>query len=292
MTIVPSHRSVRSVAASEVADAAALLERGSPGTGATGRRDEPSGSLRYQTILDALDRGEHERVLAWPAEEPRALCYAGRGGTVVPAGDPEAGEAFAGTRIAETWRVLVGDEEPSRALFEATHGGLRRRRVTARQQRLMVATPQTVPPEAVPRPRQAGEADLGIVTDMAARLHVEDQMGPAPTWSMRAALRERAVATIHRGETFVFDAGGSVAAKADVVLRSPRRGAQVAGVYTAEAHRDGGLATRLVTSLCQQLFADGMPGVTLHVRSDNVAAQRAYRRAGFEDWGPWLLAVR
>ena len=37
---------------------------------------------------------------------------------------------------------------------------------------------------------------------------------------------------------------------------------------------------------------DRCAAVSLHVRSDNVAAIRAYERAGFVDEGAWILALR
>jgi ribosomal protein S18 acetylase RimI-like enzyme len=46
-----------------------------------------------------------------------------------------------------------------------------------------------------------------------------------------------------------------------------------------------------VAAIAAELLAQGLPAVTLHVRADNEPACGP-TRAGFVDWGPWMLAIR
>nr|MBA2529845.1 GNAT family N-acetyltransferase [Euzebyales bacterium] len=190
------------------------------------------------------------------------------------------------------WRVLVGDAPVSEALLDAYPTKLFRRRPNARQQRFMVVTGEL--PD-VPQPdgyRPARTADVEQLTELACRLHVEDLMGPPISRSARPAVRSRMADSVSRGLTWVVERDGDVVAKLDVSLRSRRRGGQIAGVYVERAHRGCGIATAAVAALTRDLLAEGLPGVSLHVRADNLAAIRAYRRAGMTDRGPWTLALR
>ncbi|MDP9406059.1 MAG: GNAT family N-acetyltransferase, partial [Actinomycetota bacterium] len=140
--------------------------------------------------------------------------------------------------------------------------------------------------------RRATARDVDALTEHACRLHVEDRMGPPIARSNRPAVRARMSDSIVRGLTFVVERNGVAVAKLDLSLRSRRRGAQIAGVYVMPAYRGQGIAGGAVATLARELLAEGLPGVTLHVRADNAAAIAAYRRAGLTDRGPWTLALR
>jgi ribosomal protein S18 acetylase RimI-like enzyme len=254
--------------------------------------DPDHGWRRHQFLLDALDRGELDRFALWPERSIRAMVYVGTGGTVVPAGDAEAGSALAAAADASSWRVLIGDAPVASAVVAASGRGMFRRRPTGREQRFMIAD---AVPSGVADPvglRQATLHDLPRITDFACALHVEDQMGPPIPRSSRAGVRSRMRDSIVRGTTWVIDRRGTPLAKVDLSIASRRRGAQIAGVYVDVAHRGGGLATELIGAVTRTLLAAEMPAVTLHVRSDNDPAIRAYHRAGFSDHGPWVLALR
>lgn len=256
------------------------------------RQPAPWGELANQVVLDALDRGEVDRFLVWPADEPRAVLYMSAIGTLVPCGDPESGPAFAAAAERAGWRVLVGDAGPCEALLDAYPRGLFRRRPSAREQRFMAAA--TAADEA-PRPvgfRQATYEDVPVLTEFACALHVEDRMGPPLSRSSRPAVRGRMADSVAHGLTYVVERDRRVVAKFDLSLHSRRRGAQIAGVYVEHDYRGTGVTTQAVAAIIRELLAEGLPGVTLHVRSDNVAAIAAYRRAGMIDKGPWTLAIR
>ncbi|MBA2730000.1 MAG: GNAT family N-acetyltransferase [Euzebyaceae bacterium] len=257
-----------------------------------GRRNAPDGMLANQVLLDALDRGEWRRFLVWPPQEPAAVLYVSSTGTLVPAGDPKGGPALAAAAEKTGWRVLVGDGPLGWAVLEGNPRGVFRRRPSAREQRLMTVSGR--PPD-VAEPagfRRATAGDVDRLTDLACRLHVEDRMGPPISRSALPGVRSRMTNSVAQGLTFVVERHGEVVAKLDLSLRSRRRGAQIAGVYVAAASRGQGLGGGAVGTLARQLLADGLPGVTLHVRADNHPAIAAYRRAGFRDGGEWLLALR
>lgn len=265
--------------------------------GFTGSQPSTAAVLANQYLLAALDRGEHDRFTLWPGDDPVAVLYAGSSGTLVPAGAPEAGPAFVEPAERSGWRVLVGDAPISLALLDAYPRGLFRRRPTAREQRFMVLEAGAVPPEALAEPpppgfRRAERRDLERLTELAARLHVEDLMGPPIARAGRVAVRERMLDSVLRGDTWVVERDGEVVAKVDLSLRSRRRGAQIAGVYVDDRWRGQGIAGAAVAAVARGLIAEGLPGVTLHVRADNAPAIAAYRRAGFEDRGAWTLALR
>lgn len=257
-----------------------------------GRRPRLEGVLANQVLLDALDRGEQNRFLVWPTPSPRAVLYMSEIGTLVPAGDPAAGPAFAAAAERAGWRVLVGDGPLSESLLDAYPRGLFRRRPAGREQRFMAATSMAA---ALTRPtgyRLATYEDVPMLTEFACELHVEDLMGPPLARSTRPAVRARMADSVSRGHTFVVERDRTVVAKFDLSLFSRARGAQIAGVYVSPDHRGQGITSGAVAAMAAEVLGQGLPGITLHVRADNAPAIAAYTRAGFSDWGPWSLAIR
>lgn len=290
MTTTPARSALRRLEPADVPAVVALLEDGPPPPGAR----VPDGVLAHQFLLDALDRGEHHRVVVWPADDPVGVLYAGPTGTLVPAGAPAAAAALADAAERTGWRVLVGDAAIGWALLDAAPRGLFRRRATAREQRFMAVRAEdagTAGP-AVAGFRLATPADLDVLVEFACRLHVEDRMGAPIAKSARASVRTRMLESVGRGATWVVERDGRPVAKADLSLRSPRRGGQIAGVYVDHRVRGQGVASGLVAAIVRLLVREGLPAVSLHVRADNLPAIAAYRRAGLVDRGPWVLALR
>lgn len=292
MTTTPARDAVRTLRREDVDRVVALLERDferPPQVPAAG-----SPALANAYLLDALDAGEHARFLVWPDGDPAGLVYASAAGTLVPAGDPAAAAALAEPAERAGWRVLIGDARIGQPLLDALPSGVFRRRVRAREQRFMAVEAGDPLPPRMPLAgfRQARADDLEVLVDQACRLHVEDQMGPPIARSARGGVRARLDETVSSGATYVVERDGAVMGKADLSLRNRRRGAQIAGVYVDEAARGQGVATGLIGELVGLLFDDGMPSVSLHVRSDNAPAIAAYSRAGLTDRGAWTLALR
>jgi ribosomal protein S18 acetylase RimI-like enzyme len=255
--------------------------------------DTAEGTYAHQFLLDALDRGEHYSMTVWPSPaDPLGVCHIGAGGLVVPGGLPEAAAPLAAAVRGSGWRVLVGDLTIGDAIVDGAASGLFRRRPYAREQRLMVADrPSAITTGAVGL-RRAAAADIEVLTEFAAGLHVEDQMGPPLSRGGRSSVRQRVASGVRRGSSWVLESEDGVVGKIDVSIESRRRGAQLAGVYVDRRWRGRGLARRGIAALTAQLLTSGMPCVTLHVRADNVAAIRAYEAAGFVQRRRWLLALR
>ena len=256
-----------------------------------GRQPQPYARLASQVLLDALDRGERDRFLVWPAHDIRAVLYVSPIGTLVPAGDAAAGAAFAMAAERIGWRVLVGDATVAEALLDAYPRGLFRRRPSGREQRFMATTAAS----ELARPvgfRRATYEDVSVLTEFACCLHVEDQMGPPLSRGARPSVRARMADSVAHGLTYVVERDRSVVAKFDVSLHSKTRGAQIAGVYVEPDYRGRSITAQAVAAIIRDLTRDGVPGVTLHVRADNAPAIAAYRRAGLIDRGAWTLAIR
>ena len=64
--------------------------------------------------------------------------------------------------------------------------------------------------------------------------------------------------------------------------------AMIVGVATHPAHRGRGLASRLVSFICEQTL--GSRFQTLALFYDNPDAGKIYRRLGFADAGDWMMA--
>lgn len=292
--MTPARQQVRRLEPGEVGAIAALLESDFDQPSQTaGRGSDPA--VPNAALLDALDNGEHQRFLLWPTDAPRATMYASATGTLIPAGDPSAAAAFAEPSERLNWRVLIGDARIGDPLLETTPSTVFRRRIRAREQRFMAVEATEPLPQARADAtgfRAARSGDLEALVDFACRLHVEDQMGPPIARTARGGVRARMQETVASQAAYVIERDGQAVAKADLSLRNPRRGAQIAGVYVDGAYRGRGIATALIRGMVDLLFAEGMPSVSLHVRADNAAAITAYARAGMSDRGAWILALR
>ena len=260
-----------------------------------GAAPDGSRAVHAQYLLDALDRGEHARFIMWPGHDPLAVLYAASTGAMVPAGSPAAGQPLAEVAERIGWRILIGDAPLATAILDAYPRGLFRRRPAAREQRFMAVRAGEPLPPSPPAPeglRRGRLEDLGRVVELACLLHVEDRMGPPIPRSGRAAVRDRMLDSLARGMTWVVERDGRVVGKLDLSLHSRRRGAQIAGVYVEAPWRGQGITAGAVATLRDRLLDDGLPAVSLHVRSDNTPALRAYSRAGLRDVGAWTLAFR
>lgn len=212
---------------------------------------------------------------------------------VILAGHPEAAGAVARPLRHMAWAILMGDEGLTTAALERWQ----RRMwwmppIRVRRQLFMATTgPAVVRPGQDPAYRVATAADVDAVTDLAATLHVDDEMGPPLTPKAMASLRQRVADTITKGRTWVMDVGGTAVAKFDLHNVSPIYGAQLSGVVVHEAYRGQGLGTRLAANAIADLLHVGIPMVSLHVREGNVPAIRAYEKAGLYQVASQLMAI-
>jgi len=250
------------------------------------------GPVRHMFPLSVLEGAGPRslRITTRGAAWAVAVVYPGR--LLVPAGDPEllrrAGEP------ARRWRLLVGD----RAACDALLAGADLSGTVVHDQRLLTVVPERVPDAAeVPDPglRRATRDDLPALAALAVQLHVDDRFGPDPGRSGLRGYQRRIGESVDRGLVWCVGPPGAPVAKLERSVSSRRWGIQLAGIVVDEAQRGTGLGTALVaTAVRDALGAPGAGGVpvTLHVRSDNERALRAYDTAGFVDQEAWRLAVR
>ena len=64
--------------------------------------------------------------------------------------------------------------------------------------------------------------------------------------------------------------------------------AMIGGVFTPEPWRNRGYASAAMTRLCTELISESKQPCLFY---DNPAAGAIYRRLGFEDIGPWNMAL-
>lgn len=128
--------------------------------------------------------------------------------------------------------------------------------------------------------RQATADELDAVFLASAQMHREETLED-PMDSRPSLFRNHVRHRIQTGRSYVwFDDQRRLVFKVDISSQS-RYGVQLSGVFTTPQRRGEGLATRGVTELCRQLFAQGAPRVTLYANTHNLAAARVYARIGF-----------
>lgn len=212
---------------------------------------------------------------------------------VLLAGHETAAPSMAMAMRRTSWRILMGDE----ALAVETLDRWRHRiwwvpKVRTRRQIFMATTgPAVVTPGEDPHYRVANPWDVESVTQMAAALHVDDEMGPPLSPGAIDNLRVRVSETIALGRTWVMDYEGAAVAKFDLHNLSPTYGAQLSGVVVDDRFRGQGYGTRLVANAIAELLSVGIPQVTLHLREGNAAAVRAYEKAGMRQVASQLMAI-
>lgn len=212
---------------------------------------------------------------------------------VLLAGHETAAPSMAMAMRRTSWRILMGDE----ALTIETLDRWRHRiwwvpKVRTRRQIVMATTgPAVVAPGEDPHYRAANPWDVESVTQMAAALHVDDEMGPPLSPGAMRTLRSRVSETIAHGRTWVMDYEGAAVAKFDIHNLSPVYGAQLSGVVVDDRFRGLGYGTRLVANAIAELLSVGVPQVSLHLREGNAAAVRAYEKAGMRQVASQLMAI-
>ena len=256
-----------------------------------GHPDEVSGPLRHMFALSVLESTGPGALRIATAGATWAIAVVFPGRLVVPAGDPllleRLGEPTRG------WRLLVGDRRSGDALLATSD----LTDTVVHDQEYLVVDPDRVPDEATLPPvgaRRATRADLPALARLAVQRHVEDRYGPDPGWRGRRGYERRIGESVDRGLVWCVGPLGAPVAKLERSVSSRRWGVQLSGIVIDPAHRDQGLGRRLVAGAVRDAL--GGPGgrvpVTLHVRSDNDQALRAYAAAGFVRAEPWRVAVR
>lgn len=250
------------------------------------------GAVRHMFALSTIETmgADALRVAADDHRWAVAVVFPGR--LLIPCGDAEA-IASAGPPTRR-WRLLVGDVDAGDAILANTG---RDPGLIVHDQRFLSIDHDRVPtPDQVADPglRRAEPADLDALARLAVRLHVDDEFGADPGTAGLRGYRQRIEQTVAQGMVWCVGPVGAPVCKVERSVSSLRWGVQLAGIVVDEEHRGTGLGTAAVAAAVRQALRDGPASrpVSLHVRAQNVAALRAYARAGFVDRERWRLAVR
>ncbi len=140
-------------------------------------------------------------------------------------------------------------------------------------------------PYPAPGVRRATRRDLEDVATLRCAFEAEYFGVPVErierSWCLRAA--ERYI----RDGAYVAQVGGRTVAMVAVEALLPQL-THIGAVYTRHDYRSQGLAKGVVTAICEEHLRR-KERVTLNVRVDNEAANRAYQALGFRVWGDYRM---
>jgi len=134
------------------------------------------------------------------------------------------------------------------------------------------------------------DEELGLVRPLLVDLHLHEQPHYADHPQLTRAQVEASLSEVQprfTGENVIFavrDGVGGLAGFCWVVLFDPGTGleGEVAEVYVAESHRGQGVGEALLRRAVDLFHERGVTLGYVWTRSDNRAATRLYRSAGFE----------
>lgn len=144
---------------------------------------------------------------------------------------------------------------------------------------------RTFAPRPAPGVRRATRRDLEDVA--ALRCAFEAEYFGVPVERIERSWCRRAAERYIRDGTYVAEVRGRVVSMV-AVEASIRRLTHIGAVYTHRDYRGRGLAKGVVTAICREHLRL-KERVTLNVRVDNEAANRAYRALGFRVWGDYRM---
>lgn len=252
----------------------------------------PSGAARHMFALSTIESfgAEPLRVVEHRGGWAAAVVFPGR--LLVPCGDADT--IATAPIVSRRWRLLVSDEEAGDATLARMPGeaGL-----IVHDQRFLTVDPDRVPDEwTLPDPglRRAQVEDLDRLAELAVRLHVDDRFGPNPGAAGWRGYRERIEASLRQGLVWCVGPIGAPVVKLERSVSSLRYGVQLAGIVVDPSARGQGLGRATVAAAVRAALLEGTRDrvISLHVRSDNPPALKAYDAAGFVDQEAWRLAVR
>jgi predicted GNAT family acetyltransferase len=194
---------------------------------------------------------------------------------------PEALAAFAERALSQPRRcaTIVGPAssvEPLWRLLAPRWAPARETRWS--QPHLEIAARPAVAPD--PLVRRTDGSDVAALYPACVAMYTEE-VGVSPELGGGADLyRARVAQLVAKGWSFARIEDGRVVFKAEVAAASPHA-CQVQGVYVDPARRGEGLAAAGMAAVVTMALATIAPVVSLYVNEHNVAARRAYTRAGF-----------
>jgi predicted GNAT family acetyltransferase len=168
--------------------------------------------------------------------------------------------------VAAMWRHLEPHWRPARELrWDQPH--------------MEIDSEPAVAPDRLVRRTERDELDALYPACVAM---YTEEVGVSPEAGGGADLyRARVAQLVSKGWSFSRIEDGRVVFKAEVAAASPYA-CQIQGVYVAPERRGEGLAASGMAAVVALARRDIAPVVSLYVNAHNVAARRAYERAGFE----------
>jgi uncharacterized protein len=219
-------------------------------------------------------------------EEGRLVsaCHAAANLVPVQATGP-AVAAFAERAVSQPRRcaTIVGQADAVGALWDhlSPHWP-RPREIRPNQPHLQISTAPAIAPD--PQVRRTEPADADVLYPACVAMYTEE-VGVSPEAGGGAELyRARVAQLVAKGWSFARIENGRVVFKAEVAAVSPSA-CQVQGVFVDPARRGEGIAAAGMAAVVDFALRDIAPVVSLYVNEHNVAARRAYARAGFEQSG-------
>ena len=208
------------------------------------------------------------------------------GANLVPVqAEEDDAQAFAERALTRgrTVSTIVGPQPAVRTMWDClSESWGRPRELRWDQPHLELTGPPMVEPD--PGVRRTRMTDASIVYPACVAMYTEE-VGVSPELGGGADLyRARVAQLVAKGWSFARIESGRVVFKAEVAAASPYA-CQVQGVYVDPARRGEGLAAAGMAAVVHLALASIAPVVSLYVNEHNVAARRAYARAGFEQTG-------
>jgi len=130
-----------------------------------------------------------------------------------------------------------------------------------------------------PAVRRVVMDELDVLYPASVAMFTEE-VGVSPEVDGAGHYRARVAQLISRGWAFAQIEDGHVVFKAEVGVATDRA-CQIQGVYVDPALRGQGIAGPAMAAVVNIALREIAPVVTLYVNADNIAARRAYERAGF-----------
>jgi predicted GNAT family acetyltransferase len=167
--------------------------------------------------------------------------------------------------VGPLWRLLEPHWGPARTVRDP-------------QPHLEISGAPAVEPD--PLVRRTGSDEVSALYPACVAMYTEE-VGVSPELGGGADLyRARVAQLVAKGWSFARIEDGKVVFKAEVAAATPHA-CQVQGVYVDPCRRGEGLAAAGMAAVVQHALRDIAPVVSLYVNEHNVAARRAYARAGF-----------
>lgn len=107
--------------------------------------------------------------------------------------------------------------------------------------------------------------------------------------ALETPIEENERERINVKETVVLRTDGKIVAKANIHGYS-KNYFQIGGVGTLQEYRGKGYGKRVVSQLCEQYFAKGIPYALLFTEVENIPAQKIYASLGFQPEDHFLIA--